>query len=687
MCTVLLSMVPDSLSAVFLQKLRQVAWHWERVVLLVLLWHLACPSFAQRQMSWDEFVEYAHQWHDVSGSEEEDADAQQWLENIEELQQLTLHPININTASREELLTLPFLSEVQIDDIREYISRYHGMRTLFELSLVRSVGYFERTVLPLFVYAGTTRDFQPNRLSLKEMLTHQKHELQTRIDIPLYHRDGFLRENGYRGSRISNRTKYMFDATQHISASLHFKRDAGERGIDSYGGQVILKDLGHLAAFVAGDFRVGFGEGLVMNQGFGFGKSLSLSRSSQGLKAHRGSDEWGFLRGAGATLRFGQVSVSAFASRRAWDATLADDGSVKTIVKGGYHRTLAECGKKNSFHADMLGADVSWQNGPWHLGASGYYLHTSLPLNPGDALYRRIYPRGQAFCVMGANYGYEAYRWQFRGETAYSVEQGGLATLNSFSFRISNRYRLTASQRYYGKHYYSFFSSSLSENSGVQNETAATLRLDATPFDGLQLIAFADIFYNPWPRYGLTASSQGEEFVLQTQYSFNRRNQLSVRYSMKDKEYSSGRQMHHRLRLQWICQPNSVWRWQTTAMLHRLKGGSAGQAVGETLRYGQGTSRPLHFSLSAIYFHTSDYDSRISLYEPNVAGRMSIPSFYGHGVRLSGTLQWQTWKQRLHLEMKYGFTNFFDRDTQSSGLQTIYSNVKNDITLQLRLKI
>lgn len=642
---------------------------------------------AQYTMSWEEFVDYVQQSVDHSSAEDEQAADEEWLLRLEELQQLTLAPLNINTATKEELLVLSFLSEEQIDDIREYITRYHGMKTLSELQLVRSLSYFERSILPLFIYVDTTTDTAPRQLTFKEMLAQHKHEWLSRLDIPLYHRDGYLRQNGYRGARIYNRTKYTFKATKHLQAGFHFERDGGERGIDSYGGQLMLKDIGHIATLIAGDYKVGFGEGLVLNQGFSMGKSLSFAQATRGLKAMSGTDEYNFMRGAGATVRFGDVSLTAFVSRRRWDATLDKEGGVKTIIGSGYHRTDTEWQKRNGVRADVVGGDASWSHAGWHAGASGYMLRTSLPLMPGNQVYRQIYPTGNLFGVAGVHYGYASYRWQVRGETAYSTEQGGLATLHTLSFQATPRYRLTASQRYYGRRYYSFYASALSDNGKVQNETGATLRLDATPIDGLQLTAYADCFYNPWPRYGLTHSSGGAEGALTLQYALNRHNKLSARYAYKNKEYSSGQQGHHRLRLQWISQPSNRWKWQTTAMLHNLKG-SCGAAIGETMHWDLVHDKfPLRSTLTGIYFYTQDYNSRVYLYEPNVVQSMSIPSFYGHGMRVAGTLRWSVWQQRLHLEVKYGFTQYFDRSTQSSGLQTIYSRYKNDITLQMRLHI
>lgn len=629
-------------------------------------------------MSWDELVEYIAQ-------NEDDFEEEEWTQHLEELEQLTLEPININTASREDLLALPFLSEKQVEDIRDYVARYYGMKSLFELILIPSISYFERRILPLFLYCDSRPATQKEKLTFKRMLQQHHHELLSRIDIPFYHRRGYLIEDGYRGSRIYNKNIYNFSATKHIQASFHTERDAGEHGIDSYGGQILLKNLWHVSTFVAGDYRVGFGEGLVVNQGFSMGKASPLSAPSQGLRAIRSTDEINFMRGVGSTLRFNDWSVSAFFSRRQTDATMNEDGTVKTIQNSGYHRSQTELDKKNAFRTNVVGANVSWQHKAWHTGLTGYFMRTSRPLVPGTEFYRQIYPHGQQFGNIGINYGYSGYNWTLKGETAYDFSKHGLATLNTASYRINNRYRLTASGRYYDKHYYSRFASALCENTNVQNETAATIRLDAKPADALTTEIYADFFYNTWPRLGIDHSSSGQEVVASAQYNVNSHNSLNTRYSFKNKEYAAGIQQHHRIRLNWVFQ-SGKWKSQLNGFFHAMRG-SYGEAIGETIRFGQDSSSPIRFSLSALYFHTDDYDSRISLYETNVAGSLSMPTFSGHGTRLSGTIQYLFWHNRLRLELKYGLTCYFDRDTQGTALQTIYSPYKNDLTLQLRCKL
>ena len=663
----------------------------------LLMLCLPCASLqAQQTMTWDDFAAFMQDWMETSEMyEEENENQTTWKEQMEDLYLLHLHPLDVNTSGRDELMTLPLLSERQASDIHSYVVRHRGMHSLQELMLIPSLSAYERQVLRLFLKVGEVQRTAPRKQKLRDMLKEHRHEITSRIDMPLYHRKGFIRQyaassqsqgNYYVGSRLYSKTRYDFSATRHIRLNLHAERDAGERGIDSHGGAFMLHDIGCLATLVVGDYKASFGEGLVMNQTFTMGRSTPLAKVSQGLRMNGGTNETGFLRGAGLSLKWGKVTTTLFASRTLHDATLNEDGTVKTIVTTGYHRTPTECSKQKLLCIQTAGGNVTWKHGAWHLGATGYFQHTSRPLEPGTQLYRAIYPRGQHFGVMGLHYGYGGYRWWLKGETAFSTEQQGVATLHTLSVRLSSDYRLTASQRYYSRRYYSALASALSSQGKVQNETGASLRLDASPFPGLQMLALADVFYHPWPRFGISHSSRGMEGVLQLQYTLNRKNSLSFRYSLLDKDYAAGRTMHHRVKMVWKNTPTRQTSWNTTALLHSLPG-STGMAVATSFRGKELFQQPLLATATALYFHTHDYQSRISLYEPNVAGTMYIPTLFGHGIRFSGTMGYELWSKRIRLELKYAVTRYFDRKTQSSGLQTIFSPVKNDISLQLRFRI
>lgn len=72
-------------------------------------------------------------------SDEEDTDEDLLDEWYDVMSGLADHPLDINTATREELELIPFLNDRQIEDICEYIYRYDSMKTTGELALIESL--------------------------------------------------------------------------------------------------------------------------------------------------------------------------------------------------------------------------------------------------------------------------------------------------------------------------------------------------------------------------------------------------------------------------------------------------------------------------------------------------------------------------------------------------------------------
>lgn len=695
---------------------------YSRLIILIAL--IICASSSKAQ-NWEDFVDYFTTDEELAG----EAD---WANDLEELQQLHLNPININTATPNELRALPFLSEKQIEDIYRYIDLHGGMHSLNELRLIRSISYAEHRFLHLFVYVDeqhTTRRFheeQKEKNAWEELWKYPRHTLASRMDIPLYQRKGYRVENGYQGSPLYNKVYYKFETSRHISASLRAERDPGERGIDSYGAHLMLLDLPlsrtvnapqskvFLKSLVVGDFKVSFGQGLLLKQGFSMGKSMPLLRHTREFRAHTSTEETNFMRGIGTSLTFSDLTLSLFYSHRNWDATpnAAKEGeptTIRTILHDGYHRTATEKSKKGILATNTLGGNMSWQRKGLHTGLSGYYLKTDKDIEPGTQAYRQIYPQGNHFGGISLDYSYEMYRWQFFGETSYagtlmqslnheepqkqdeasqSKTRKGIALIHGGKWRISQRYTLTALQRYYNHHYYSFYSSAISENGAVQNETGFLVRLDASPWDAVELSTYFDTFYNPWPRYGLKKSSGGIEGMTQMRCKITSKDQIEVRYKVKKKEYGTGTQTNHQIRLTYDRSSfNQHLHFKTSLLCHALTQ-STGFALGQSITYKPDIEEPKwQISCSGLYFHTKDYNSRVYNYETNVSEMVYMPTFYGHGIHATGYARYKIWGERIQLELKYGITRYFDRKVQGSDMQTIYSPVKNDITAQIKLKI
>ncbi len=640
------------------------------IVPLILL--IACVTSAQaQQYSWDDFFqEY---------TDDERADDEEWMLSLEELKAIHEEPMNINTAGIDDLMRLPFLTAAQIEEIHAYIYLHGEMQTLGELRLLKSLDEDTRRKLALFVYAA------PVPKQGKLLSDRMQSTLSSRIDIPLYYRRGFQVDDGYRGDALYHRIRYDLRASRHLEAGLRIEKDAGERYYDTYGAYAMLRDVGAMRRLAVGDYRAGFGEGVVMGGSAWNSKSSPTLREQTGIRPMTSMDEARFLRGAAVTLALGRrVELSAFGSYKKADATLNSDGEVQTLITSGYHRTASERASRRDVEVTQAGGNLTWRKDVLHVGFTGYTQHFSRNLNPGTQLYRRIYPHGSSFGVAGLNYGYSGYRLSISGETAVSGHHAAWATLHRVVWTVNHRYTLSLIQRYYDRHYVSFLATSFAENSTAQNENGVLLHLNARPWDRWQVVAYADFFHNPWPRYRMTHSSNGQEAMMQIGYQPDGANTLSLRYQMKRKEQADQMEPHHRLRLQWTCEPSQRWKLQTTGLLHFVEG-ERGAGVQETAQFAPVPER-MKLTLTGCYFHTTDYLSRLYFHLPALYNSVVAGTFSGHGFNTALSARFVSRNQRWMIEGRYALCRYFDRDVQSSGLQTIYSPWKNDLSAQFRLR-
>ena len=646
--------------------------------------------------SWEDFVEYVH-----SGEEDDERNIE---ENLEDLMELHGQPININQATEDDFARLTFLTIGQIEDILAYIYRYGPMKTMAELMLVPSVGYHERMFLPLFFYAGEPV-VEKKPFQLKNLWKHAKNKLTTTLDIPLYQLDGYKdydRETllktpnkKYLGNALYHNIRYGYACDNRLFAGFTAEKDAGEPfgsygnwSYDAFSFHALMKTDGILKTLVLGDYKLSFGQGVVLGMGSLFTKTVhtAVSTANQGIKRFFSTSEVPHFRGAATTLRISRGELTVFASQTRGDATLNSDGTVATWRKDGYHRTLGEMERKHNLRSRTLGGNFVWNFTKGYAGATGYYQHFNRSFVPGNAFYRRYYPSGKDFGVLGAYYGFHSHRLALAGEVGYSTDHRGVATQHTLSYRFNSRYRLKCLQRFYSPRYHSFYSGSFSENSSATNENGLYMGLDATPVDFLRVETYADVFRFKWPRYGLSHSSDGFDGLCRVSARFSETATAILSYRVKRKEKFDVYRTYHRLKLQTEVTPSERISLKTTLTYHHTASPEVpagdGWLISQKAVYRTRNER-LQATLYAAYFHCNDYESRLYDYEPQLLYSYRFPSYNGEGIRLSPTVRWQ-FLPGWTLLCKYGLTNYFDRSSIGSGTQRLAHSSKNDLSFQLR---
>ncbi len=661
---------------------------------------LACAqtksSTAALQPGWESL------YRDWATSETMDFDE----ETFEQLSSLAANKINLNQLSRDALEQLPFLSARQIEEIIAYADRYKPIRTLNELMMVESLDPDTRALLSCFVYVGEEAATDSTWPSWATLNKYGHHTLLGGIKIPMYERKGD--RSAYLGSRYRHELRYQFSYRDRVKWGLTAAQDAGEPffahgnhwGYDHYSYYLQLHHMGWLEELNVGMYRVQMGMGLVMNTGFHLGKLAvlqNMGRSSHTLTAHSSRSATGYLRGAAATFRLApHWLLTTFASYRPLDATLNDDGTVRTIVTNGYHRTTSEMARKHNTHLTDLGLRLGWKatalGGLAAANVNAVYSHLDRSLEPyngrASQRYRRYALSGTDFFHVSADYSYTHARLSVAGETAVSKE-GALAVLHTVGYQLSDQWSLLLLHRYYDKRYAAFHAYGFSEGGSVQNEHGVYLGARWNPSPKTMLQAYVDYAHFPWARYQVGTSSESLDALLlartfiynsitvEGRYRFHLRQRDNTDHTLLQNRYE------HRARLR-ATVPLSSLQLATQVdgvLLDRQISRSRGLMISQQAAY---AGRWLRLDASVGWFHTDDYDSRLYQYEPSVLYDFSYPMYYGHGIRYA--LMARADVGAFKLSAKVSTTNYFDRAVISSGQQQVDRSSLTDLLLQVRYR-
>ena len=115
------------------------------IAIIAIFIFMYLPIIAQ-QHEWEQYL------YQLSGIEDIESETLETYFDL--LCDLENNPININTATRNELEQIPFLTAKDVEDISEYLYMYGPMKNLGELAMIKNLDYFKRRLLFYFTYAG-----------------------------------------------------------------------------------------------------------------------------------------------------------------------------------------------------------------------------------------------------------------------------------------------------------------------------------------------------------------------------------------------------------------------------------------------------------------------------------------------------------------------------------------------------
>ena len=619
-------------------------------------------------------------------------------EAYEQLNELSMNPLDINSAETSDLLLIPGLTISHISDIIRHRERYGNFKSIYELMLIPSIDNNMCSYLSHFLMIGDSSEGKTeghlfNRQAFKGRVLLSS-------SIPLYRRQGDM-DGSYLGDPTGHSTRLTLGWGSRLRINLAGGKTAGEPfashgnrwGYDTYAYNITYRGKGVVKQLIAGTFRGQFGMGLAMNNSFNLGKQAMLSavgrqRSTFSPHSSTGTDGK-YHQGAATVLNLSRTTqLAAFFSWRYLDATLNADSSISTIITNGYHRTLTEMAKKNNSSLTSAGLHLRYHRSTkaglrYDIGASYVINSFSRTMNPtfskadtiaASKLYRLFTPHGRSTWNASVDYSLKWGPLTLTGETA-TGDCKAAATINSILWKASSRLSLTAVQRYYSYKYYAYLGRSFGENSTVGNESGVYVAMQWNPVSTLVLSVYADYAYFPWYRYRQPPATSAWDVCVAATYDI-RRWRLSARLRLKEKDSSS-----HRLRLMATYRSE---RWllctNVEGIRYRSKEGKDGIVVSQSGRFALG--RGISVSGEGVLFFTEGYDARVYVNTLPLMNTLSFSPFYYKGVQGSVLLR-AALTGRLTGLLRLTHCRYFDREDVSTGVRRIAHPWKTDIAAQV----
>ena len=643
----------------------------------------------------------------------------------ERLDELRARPLDVNTASAEELAQIPAFSLATARRIVHVRTTSGPFTTLNTLRAVEGVTQTVLRAARPYLTVGAPGAGRASRFDglFGDLQGEWVQRAGRRLDLGRGYDDD-TSHTTYAGSPTRLYTRFRVRSQRHLSLNVTLEKDPGERfawdpassvyGFDHVTGHLAVRDLGRLETLVVGDYVANFGQGVVLWRSSAFGKGREtvrpLARAGQGLVPYGSTEENSFFRGVAVTVRLARgLSTSAFVSRRTLDATLDVDGETEdtafedlseatALSLSGLHRTPTELDKKDAVREDLLGSHLGLHRGAVRVGMVGYQSRFDHPFQPGEAPYQRFRFQGRRATMGGVYADVFLGAVHVFGEAARSPE-GGIGGLGGVTVRLTNGAEVVILARHYPRDFVSLHGYAFGERNGATtNETGYYVGLTLQPTPTWRLAAFFDQYRFPWVRFGVPRPSTGYEafFVIEhrprrwlTFYLQGRSetkeagithiDALARRLDALRPETRQALRLHGDYRFSPRLRLRA--RLEAVRFAPRHAPDAYGMVLYQDIRWR--LVKAVQLDVRLAFFDTDTFETRVFTYENDLLYTFAVPAFSGRGQRAYVLVQW-TPSARLTLQAKAAATRFENVRSVGSGLDEVEGNRLREVRAQLR---
>jgi hypothetical protein len=617
-----------------------------------------------------------------------DNEDSQLLDNLEYLKE---NPININSASINDLFRIPFIDIATAEQIIKYVKNTGQVFSVNELFLVKDIDKTSLQKIIPFLTTGTGLPSVNNKPRYPIFnYNNLKINLRTRMINDIQERRGFT-ENKYQGQKYKIYSRVKLGYGKNIQLGFLSEKDPGEKNLTDFTAyHFSIKDMGIVKNLVIGDFNLNFGQGLALSKPYGVYKGgnvvTSVIKADRDIHPYLNSDENQFFRGVAANLSFSNFGLTAFYSDHKIDGNIDTlSNEITSLVIDGNHRTENEINKYHKIDEKIYGGILNYsipQN--FSLGISFYHSVFNYPFQTSS-----IYDiNGNKFDCLSFSYRINYDNLYFSGEAAWN---NSLASINSLQLKISDKISTIISVRNYPKDYFPIHSSGFAE-SQTKNESGIYTGINFKTLIG-NFNFYFDQYKFPWATYYNPLPAKGREFYLNYEVKPLKKLLVSIRFKNEKREMPGDYNENNKTLNQVIQSIKAQFEYnisrylktksrfdytnfQITGTTTDEKGILIYQNIQLTI------FKDISFYFRVMFFQTDSYNSRLYEYESDHPGALSNYVLFGSGLRWYMMTKFEMLDLFL-LSLKYSETLKPFEKSIGSGYQEINGNLDNRISLQL----
>jgi hypothetical protein len=560
-----------------------------------------------------------------------------------------------------------------------------------------------------------------NEFNLKNTFAGGKSTLFLKFKEVLQDQKGYLSSDNnppkYLGNDQNYFIRYKFEANNNFRIGFTAEKDFGERffnagskrGFDFYSGYMSIDHVGkYIEKIVIGDYSISLGQGLILQNNFGAGKSafvMNIKSGGKPIKPYSSVNESNYFRGAAIHLNLKpNINMVFFGSQKNIDGTIINEETnpnnqfenITTIARSGYHRTASEIEKQGNIIQQNAGTKFGIQFSQLRINFQHVIYKFNLPFTKSDDLYKKYQFSSSQLQNSSIDYNYHWKNLNLFGEIARS-DNNAYAQLHGLLLPLDRRVDMSLSYRNYNEKYQVLEGNSFSEGSQPINEKGLYWAIEARPNNFWKLSSYVDYWTNPWLRYRVDAPAKGKEFLFRAEYTIRRKFSAYLQFRSEQKMQNANLINNkidpilpintERMRIHFQSKISKEIELRSRAEMawHRFnKTSSTGYLIYQDLIY-KPIMKPISLSMRYSIFDTKSFDTRIYSYENDILYEFAIPFVYGSGQRYYCNLRYRPLRN-LTLEARYAATKYNRQAKIGSGNDEIIGNLKSDVKIQMRVE-